>query len=196
MTDAHADLDFTLRGLDRLEAERRLRSLPAEVLANSWAGQAQTEAVADALLTAATLDRPAAYVHARHVGEWAARIAACLPGAPNAEFMRRCGVLAELDPEVLERLPEVRECAPVVRAFQSRRLGQDAGGSLAQAAGRIIGVADEFDSLAFAPQAPRRISPGEALRMLQRAVTPENAEIVRALAQAVRSTGTAQTATA
>lgn len=117
-------LGLTLATLERLEAERRLRAIPAGLLESSWALEAQTEAVIEALLAASTQDERAC-AHARHVGEWAARIAAELPFAPGPGYVRRCGVLADVDRVVLERVREARECAPVVRAFQRLRMADE-----------------------------------------------------------------------
>lgn len=177
-------LDLTLATLDRLEAERRLRSIPVDLLESSWALEAQTEAVVDALL-AATAPEERAYAHARHVGEWAARIAGVLPYAPGAAYMRRCGVLSDVNPAILERLREVRDCAPVVRAFQRFRMADEGPGEIRTAA-LIVAVTDEFDSLIFDCDNERRQSPNDALRMMIQCASEENRPIVDALRRAVR----------
>lgn len=180
------DVGLTLATLDRLEAERKLRVMPTEFLECGWALEAQREAVIDALLTASTASRPSDYIHARHVGEWSARIAQRTDSALHASFMRRCGVLAEIDPDVLDRLPEVREFAMVVRAYQSIRIGEDMTDGIARTAALIVAVADEFDSLAFEPDIERRCSPNDAIRMMSRCAEEKNRAIVQALMRAVR----------
>lgn len=160
--------------------------MPAEMLESSWARDVQTEAVIDALLVFSTAADTRMYVHARNVGEWAARIAAKLPCAPSPAFMRRCGVLSEVDPAILERLPETRDVALAVRAFQEIRMAEDTIHGVARIAALIVCVAQEFDSLAFgAPD--RRVSASDALRMLQRTASNETREVVRALALVLRA---------
>lgn len=181
------DLALTLSTLDRLEAERKLRSMPASLLESSWARATQREAVIDALLTVLTSGSPSAYAHARHVGEWSARIAQHVVSGPDASFLRCCGVLSQMDPGVLERLPEVRKFAPVVRTFQSIRMGQDATGGIARRAALIVCVADEFDSLAFG-SADARLSPSDAFRIMERSATDEILPIVQALRKAAHRT--------
>lgn len=184
MADSVAHLEFTLRVLDRLEGERKLRAIPKALLESAWASEAQTEAVIDALLTATSVGKPGAYGHARQVGEWAARIGVHVANAPSPAFLRRCGVLADVDPWVLERLAEVREFASTVRAYQSMRIGAPVGDGPQRTAARIILVADEFDSLAMGADVT---PPAEALRIMQRHATAEVRPFVSALLQAVKS---------
>lgn len=187
MEYASEDLAATLATLERLEAERKLRSIPAPLLESSWALEAQTEAVVDALLAALAGGNDREYAHARHVGEWCARIAAELPCAPAPAFLRRCGVLADTDPAVLERIREVRDCAPVVRSFQRMQLCADTIGGIDSAGARIIAVAEEFDSALFAADEERRYSPGDALRMLIQTADEHTRPIVEALRRALRN---------
>ncbi len=180
------DEQVTLHALDRLEAERKLRSIPAVLLETTWVLDAQVEAVIDALLAAATAGDERAYAHARHVGEWCARIAANLPCAPGAAFMRRCGVLADLDPAVLERVRDVRDCAAVVRAFQRLRIVEEREPEVLTAA-LIVAAADEFDALIFEADEERRLSPSAALRTICAAANEQTRPIVRALVQTLRN---------
>lgn len=185
MVNEHDDLALTLIELERLEAERKLRSIPAPLLETTWVLDAQVEAVVDALLIATATGDDRAYAHARHTGEWAARIAGELDFAPSAPFVRRCGVLADVDPAIVERVREVRECAPFVRAFQELRVGQ--GRAEVQTAALIIAVAEEFDSLIFACDEDDRYSPGDALRMMRNCADDHTTPIVQALLRAIRN---------
>lgn len=179
------DLSLTLAELDRLETERKLRAIPAAVLGATWVLDAQVEAVIDALLIANTAHDEWSYAHARHTGEWAARIAAQLAFAPAPCFARRCGVLAEIDPAVIERVREVRECAPVAREFQEMRVGEAAADM--HAATVIVAVAEEFDSLIFAADDNRRHSPNDALRVMRYCADVRTLPIIEALLRAIRT---------
>ena len=179
-------MSLTLGELERLEAERKLRSIPAVILDSTWVLHAQEEAVIDAVLLATTAGDNRAYAHARHTGEWAARIATELPGSPAAEFMRRCGVLADANPAALERIREVRDCTRVVRAFQHMRLGGDASPDVVVPA-LIIAIADEFDLRIFEDLDAERYSPNNALRIMQRSAEARTTPIVQALLRAVRN---------
>ncbi len=179
------DPQLTYATLDQLEAERKLRSIPACLLESTWTREAQVEAVVDALLVATTVDDLRAYAHARNTGEWAARIATALPCSPGAAFMRRCGVLADVDPAVLQRVPEVREYAAVVRAFQALRvagIGEDDG---VQTAALIVATAEEFDAMICAPDATCAHSPSAVLREMFHSATPESKPILHALVRAI-----------
>ncbi len=173
--------------MERLEAERKLRCIPAPLLESSWVLDAQTQAVVDALLVCSTSADDRAYAHARHVGEWSARIAAEVPCAPEPAFMRRCGVLADVEPVVLERIPEVRDCAPVVSAYQRLEMSGDVLGGFETAAARIIAVAGEFDSLISTADAERRYAPADALRMMARTAGEQKRPLVNALRAAMRT---------
>jgi hypothetical protein len=124
------DIEITLQELDRLEAQRKLRALPAAVVETAWVREAQIEAVIDAVLVVGLSD--AAIARARHAGEWCGRIAAALGDGPDPALARRAGVLSDIDPSVLERIPELRHIAQraknpqlasmveVARAFAAR----------------------------------------------------------------------------
>jgi hypothetical protein len=101
------DDELTLHELARLEAERKLRSLPAGVLETSWVREAQIEAVIDAVLVVG-LRGAGPIALARHTGEWCARIAAALPDGPDPSLARRVGVLSDIEPATLERIAELR----------------------------------------------------------------------------------------
>jgi hypothetical protein len=120
------DEELTLHELRRLEAERKLRTIPAQVLETAWVRDAQVEAVADAVLAITYTGDAAAYARARHVGEWCARIAAALPNGPEPALARRVGVLSDVDPAALERIAELEYLALYVREYQSTAiLGTD-----------------------------------------------------------------------
>ncbi len=140
--------------------------------------ESQAEAVLDAVLLALTAGNTRAYARARHVGEWCARMAAELPSAPAAAFMRRCGVLARLDPRAFDCIAELREYAPVVRAFQR-------GAECTET--RVIAVAEEFDSLVFDRAKDHRCAPSDALRMLIRSADEGGKPIIDALRKAMRN---------
>jgi hypothetical protein len=100
------DYELTLHELSRLEAERKLRTLPTAILETAWVREAQIEAVIDAVLVVGLGD--AALARARHTGEWSARIAGALPDGPDPSLARRAGVLSDIDADVLERIAELR----------------------------------------------------------------------------------------
>jgi hypothetical protein len=102
------DNELTLHELSRLEAERKLRALPATVLETAWVREAQIEAVVDAVLAVALGDDTEALARARHTGEWCARIADALTDGPDPSLARRAGVLSGIAPAVLERIAELR----------------------------------------------------------------------------------------
>ena len=181
------DYASTIATLERLEAERKLRCIPAELLESTWASEAQIEAVIDAILLATMVGDGRAYAHARHVGEWAARIAAEVPDAPSPAYIRRCGVLAAVDPAVLERVREVRDYAPVVRMLRRLRM-YDIDIADVRTEALIVAVADEFDLLTFACDDELRYSPKDALRIMARRANDERHAIVSALLRAVRKT--------
>lgn len=135
------DEELTLRELGRLENERKLRSIPGHVLETTWVREAQIEAVIDAVLAATFSGSPESLVHARHVGEWCARIAAGIEFGPDPSFARRVGVLADIDPGVLEMLPELECFTASVRAYQQVSV---TGYNIPSATTLIVHVADEF----------------------------------------------------
>lgn len=112
-------MDLAFAEVERLEAQRRSRSIPRSTPESARRCEAQIEAVIDAILATTFDANERAYVHARNAGEWAARIAEILPEVRPARFMRRCTVLADCNPSVLKGLPEVRDYAETVAAFQT-----------------------------------------------------------------------------
>jgi hypothetical protein len=167
-----------LATLERLEAQRRLKTIPAALLETAWVLDDRIEAVIDAVLVASTAGDDRAVVHARHTGEWASRIASELQQAPQPSFMRRCGVLARIDPAVLSRIRELREYAPAVASFQH---GDDS------AAARIISAAAAFDALVSAADPQDRYAPSDALRMLLKSANPRTRTVLDALRRACRN---------
>lgn len=137
------------------------------------------EAALDALLRG--LGDEAAYVHARHTGEWSARIAASLSVGPDRAFLRRCGALAEFDPDAIERVPELAPCAPVVRAFQRLRM-MDAPDEDTGTPAIIVAVADEFDARVM--REPENAA--QTLRSMWRHSTGRRRTVVAALVRALR----------
>ncbi len=172
------DLSGTMATLDRLEAQRRLKSIPAVLLESAWALEVHVEAVIDAVLVATTAGNDGTVAHARHTGEWASRIAAELPQAPNPAFLRRCGVLAKVDPAILARVHELREYASAVRDFQH-------GGDSITA--HIIAVAAAFDSLITAAPPEERYAPSDALRMIVQSADAATRSVAEALRRACRN---------
>lgn len=173
------DLELTLEEIARLEAERKLRSLPSELLEVAWAREAQTEAVIDAVVTVAMDPRTVA--HARHTGEWAARIASVLPFGPQPSAARRAAVLAELDPAALERIAELRDFASFVREYQTTAIE---GSSQPRTMTLVMSVASEFEGriAADGPCAPQ--SPAEAIRAMLGGAGDAARPVVEALAEA------------
>jgi hypothetical protein len=172
------DLNGMLATLDRLEAQRKLKSIPAAILETVWVTDAQVEAVIDAVLVAVTAGNGHALVHARHTGEWASRIAAELPHAPSPAFMRRCGVLAQVDPATLQRIRELREYAPVVHELQH---------GIDSAPAHIIAIAAAFDALLVAADPEDRYAPSDALRIILKSANPRTRPIAEALRRACRN---------
>ena len=175
------DHQLTLHELQRLEAERKLRTIPAELLDVAWVREAQIEAVIDAVLAVTVGGDAAALAEARHVGEWCARIAASLAYGPEPSFARRVGALADVDPIALERIPELRNVAPHVADYQ--RLSMVAADGEPRVLSLIVAVASEFDA---------RISEGQrsaasVLRTMLGEAAPAHRAIVQALADAIAS---------
>lgn len=175
------DEELSLGEVGRLEAERKLASIPEDVLETAWVREAQIEAVIDAVL-AVTLDDTIAVIHARHVGEWSARIAKALEFGPHPVFARRVGVLSDADPDALERIPELSRFADHVREFQTISMkGTAAPKTLAL----IVAVADEFDRRVMEYAKHRAPAPSVALRQMLAEANHETRPIVEALASAV-----------
>jgi len=142
------DEQVTLRELTRLEAARKLETLPEGVLEVAWVREAQVEAVIDAIVAVAYRGDVGAISHARHVGEWCARIAVALDEGPDPSFARRVGVLCDVDPDALDQIAEVRHLSDSVRAYQDDAMMSGPNSNLFSI---IVSVANEFDE---------RISPG------------------------------------
>jgi hypothetical protein len=139
------DEELTLHELRRLEAERKLRTIPTQVLETVWIREAQIEGVIDAVLAVTQGGDAKAYAHARHMGEWCARIASALSDGPEPPLARRVGVLADVDPAVLERIEELKHLASYVRGYQEYAIE---GLRHIDAMCLIASVADEFESRA------------------------------------------------
>ena len=137
------DEQLTLHELRRLEAQRKLQTIPRLILDTAWVREAQVEAVIDAVLASLVGGDAQAYVHARHVGQWCERIAEALPFGPNPSFARRVGLLAEVDPETLERICELKHVAASVRDYQAAAI---LGAREHQTMSTIVIVAEEFES--------------------------------------------------
>jgi hypothetical protein len=164
------DFEITLHELDRLEAQRKARTLPAAVLETAWVREAQIEAVIDAVLVVGLSD--AALARARHTGEWCARIAASLGDGPHPSLARRAGVLSAIDPSVLERIPELRHVAQRAKSPQ-----------LAS----IVEVAREFAARIEPDERGHVTSPVVVLRAMSANANAVTQPIVEALQSALRA---------
>lgn len=185
------DQELTFHELGRLEAERKLRAIPEDLLQTAWVREAQIEAVIDAVL-AVTLGADAlAYAHARHTGEWCARIAAGLPFGPDQTFARRVGVLCETDPNALERIPELAHFAGYVRDYQRYAIeGPDSPSTMSL----IVATADEFDSRVSPGENDASVSPQRTLRAMLAASDELSRPILETLAQIVHPSKNARVA--
>lgn len=161
------DEELTLHELTRLEAERKLRSLPAAVLETAWVREAQIEAVIDAVLVVA-LGGAEAIARARHTGEWCARIAGAMACGPDPAFARRVGVLGDVDPAALERIPELRNLASPPRTMAL-----------------IARVAREFDERISPDEHGRCTSPHAVLGAMLARADEVTRPIIEALQNAV-----------
>jgi hypothetical protein len=175
------DDELTLSEIRRLEAERKLRSIPPDILESTWVSEAQVEAVIDAVL-AVTLGGAAAVARCRHVGEWCARIAAVLPYGPDPDFARRVGVLRDVDPSALERIRELQQVAAYVRAYQAFAI---AGAPQPRTMSLIVAVADQFHDRITPDERGGAASANGALQAMLRDAGDESRPIVEALAAAV-----------
>jgi hypothetical protein len=174
------DEHLTLHELQRLEAKRKLRAIPPEVLETAWVRDAQIEAVIDAVLVVTLGGDAKAIVHARHVGEWCARIAGNLSSGPDPVLARRVGVLADADPAALEQVAELRHLAPYVRNFQQSSM---ANSEMFRTMTAILAVADEFAARMADATDPRSV--GAVLRAMVSGATERRREAMAALAKAV-----------
>jgi HD-GYP domain-containing protein (c-di-GMP phosphodiesterase class II) len=177
------DDELTLHELQQLEAERKLASIPEATLETAWVREAQIEAVIDAVL-AVTLDDPMALLHARHVGEWSARIAMALEFGPDPSFARRVGVLSDVDPDALERIPELLRFADHVREFQTISIKETAS---PKTVALIVAVADQFDRVVAQFARQRGPSPLFALKKMLEGADAQTRRIVEALAESIRT---------
>jgi hypothetical protein len=173
------DEQLTLHELRRLEARRKLRTIPQHVLETTWVRDAQVEAVIDAVLVLTVRGDEKAYAHARHVGEWCARIATALPVGPEPSLARHVGVLARADPSALERIEELKHLGSYVRDLQS---AMSSGRSNCRSASAIAMVANEFAARIAAIEAP---SPAAILRSMISEATASTDPIIKALCEGV-----------
>ncbi len=169
------DNELTLDELARLEAERKLRALPVAVLETAWVREAQIEAVIDAVLVVGLSDARA-LARARHTGEWAARIASALPAGPDPASARRAGVLFDIEPAVLERIPELRHIAKRGQAWL------------------IACVAREFETRITPDEQGRYRSPRAVLQAMRANADAQSRPIVDALERAAQSGRSARVA--
>ncbi len=124
----------------------------------------------------------AAYAHARHVGEWCARIAGSLACGPDRQLARRVGVLAGADPAALERIDELVRYAPFVRDYQSWVMLETKN---PRTTSLIVSVADEFDTRVARSGKGNEASPSAALRSMAAQADEAQRPIVEALSIAV-----------
>lgn len=181
------DEALTLVELCRLEAERKLRAISLDVLETAFVREAQIEAVIDAVLAVTYASSPEGLAHARHVGEFCARIAANLQFGPDPSFARRVGVLCDLDPSALASIPELDRFASYIRDYQATSVeAADEPTTMSL----IVHVADEFDRVVthFAREHGR--SPSVALRRMIAESDADTRRIVEALAKSIPSKST------
>ncbi len=176
------DDELTLHELRRLEAERKLRSIPADLLESTWAREAQVEAVIDAVLAVSLGGDPQAVALARHTGEWCARIAASLPYGPEPSFARRVGVLRDVDPDALDRICELAHLAGYVREYQSFALQ---GATDPCTLTLITAVAEQFAERILPDASGHSASAGAVLRAMNGAAHDATQPIVEALRAAI-----------
>lgn len=172
------DTELTLHELERLEAQRKLRDLPAAIVETAWVREAQIEAVIDAVLAVALGDTEAT-AHARHTGEWCARIAAALPNGPDPSLARRVGVLGDIDCAVLERIVELRHIPQHANDVQLAR---------------IASVAREFETWISPDEFGRSKSPNIVLLAMLANADDATRPIVEVLASALHPTSHARVA--
>jgi hypothetical protein len=178
------DEELTLHELGRLEAQRKLRAIPERALKTAWVREAQIDAVVDAVL-AVTADADArAYSHARHMGEWCARIAAGVPHGPDSSSARRVGALHAVEPSALERIPELRHLAKHVRDYRRGESGEPVNRCLMSL---IVSAAEEFDNRLSSDENGHCASPQLALRSMLARADERSRVVVQALMKAVRS---------
>lgn len=177
------DEELTLHELGRLEAERKLRTIPDQALETAWVRAAQIEAVVDAVLAVTVGADAKAYAHARRVGEWCARIAAGVRCGPDPSFARRVGALHKIDPRALERIPELRHLARYVRDYQH---SASEGTENPQVLSAIVAVAEEFDSRVAPDEGGNCTSPQLVLRSMLSSADKNSRTVVQALMKTLR----------
>lgn len=74
------------------------------------------DAVSSAIATATLA--PADRSKTERVAEWAVRMGEEL-GFEDVKLIRRCALLRHIDPVSIEAIPEVAQCAPIVRCYQN-----------------------------------------------------------------------------
>ena len=178
------DEQLTLREVRRLEAERKLQSIPEAVLETAWVREAQVEAVIDAVLSVTVGGEARAYAHARHVGQWCARMAAGLPSGPDPVLARRVGVLADVDPAVLDRVDEVAHLAPYVRDYQAAALDPPETASVMSI---MVMVAAEFEQRLATCRYGTYATPLAVLRTMMASGTSVSAPVLDALSRTLKS---------
>ena len=185
------DDELTLRELQRLEAERRLLSIPEGVLETAWVRSAQVEAVIDAVLAVTFGADAAAYAQARHVGEWCFRIAGGLAYGPDPAFARRVGVLCDVDPVALERIRELRHMATYVREYQCYAMK---GAENPRTLSVIVAVADEFATRIAQDDRGCGVSPHSVLRTMTKRADETSKPVLEALMNVVHPSKSARVA--
>jgi hypothetical protein len=173
------DTELTIHELGRLEAQRKLRDLPAAIVETAWVREAQIEAVIDAVLAVAHGGDAAATARARHAGEWSARIATKLSGGPEASLARRVAVLNDIDPATLEHIAELKHIAPHVREGQLNLIAR---------------VAREFDERISPNEHGRCASPTIVLRAMRANADDATRPIVEALENVLHTASHARVA--
>jgi len=173
------DTELTIHELGRLEAQRKLRDLPAAIVETAWVREAQIEAVIDAVLVVALGGDAAATARARHAGEWSARIATALPGGPDPSLARRVAVLSGIDTATLERIAELRHIARYDDGSQMRSIAR---------------VAREFDERISPNEHGRCASPTIVLRAMRANADDATRPIVEALENVLHTASHARVA--
>jgi len=189
--DYECDDQLTLHELQRLEAQRKLLSIPEGVLETAWVRSAQVEAVIDAVLAVTFGADAAAYAHARHVGEWCVRIAGGLAYGPDPCFARRVGVLCDVDPAALERVRELQHLATYVREYQIYAMK---GSENPRTLSVIVAAADEFATRIAQDNHGRAVSPNAVLRTMMKHTDETSRPVLEALMNVVHPSKSARVA--
>ena len=176
------DQEITLNELRRLEAERKLRTIPRSALETAWAREAQIEAVIDAVLAIHFASSPGALAHIRHVGEWCARIATAIDATVDSVVARRVGVLSAIDPTALRVIPELVRYETFVREYQLFRSGTE---GIPSPMSLIVRTADEFSHHVAIWAAQRNESLAATLSRMVNESSSAERPVVEALVKAV-----------